>query len=245
MSDEPNQNQPQQPPLNPDLAGYPTVEALVNAYRASGAEGKRQRERAEQLEQQLQAALVENPRAAIPQRNGGGGNTNHATPNPYDQLSEVGVPTEALREAIRAEVRQEFEPISRGFQARGRMIAQHPDYTKFEADVAAFVQSDPELNQTYNRLFAADPVGAFEYAFLKFGDSRRRESRDPNQGTEEDRAHAAIPSNRSGDSRRAPNQDDAVAAAFKRFQETGSSFAAREYAKARLRGVITDEFLMQ
>ncbi len=38
-----------QAPLNPDLAGYPTQEALVQGYRDSGAEAVRQRERADEL----------------------------------------------------------------------------------------------------------------------------------------------------------------------------------------------------
>ena len=241
MPDEPAQ----EPELNPDFAGYPSVEALVNAYRASGEEGKKQRTRADLLEQQLQSVVAVNPRQDVPQRNGNGQFT--SAQSPYDQLSEMGVPVDALRQAIRAEVGEAFTPIAQGFQARGKLIAQHPDYTKFESDVAAYIQSDPELNQTYTRMFNADPVGAFEYAFLKFGDSRRRQSstRESNGDTGEDRAHAAIPSNRSGDSRQPKSNDDAVSAAYKRFQETGSSSAAREYAKARLKNVISDEFLNQ
>ena len=239
MEDEANPNRP----LNPDLVGYPSVEALASAYRATSGEGKKQRERADLLEQQLRSLVTENPRQTVPQRDSNG-RFNGSPPSPYDSLSDVGIPADALREAIRMEVRSEFEPLARGFRARGKMVAAHPDYVQFESDVASYVQSDPELNETYNRLFTADPVGAFEYAFLKFGDNRRRVAGETHQGSAEERSHAAIPSSRSGDSRRVSgSQDEVIADAYRRYQETGSPQAAREYAKARLRTVITDEFL--
>jgi len=55
--------------------------------------------------------------------------------------------------------------------------------------------------------------------------------------------HAAIPTSRSGDGRRAPSQDGAVQEAFERFQKTGSQQDAQAYAKARLKGVIPDRHL--
>lgn len=240
MADEPQDPNQQQAPLNPDLAGYPSVEALVAGYRASGGEAKKWREKSEQLEQQVQTLYqaAVNPRQAVPQR---------TSNSPYDRLAEYGVPADAIKEVVASELQQALQPLSEGFQARNALMSRYPDYTKFESDVAAFVQGDPNLNQTYQRMFAADPVGAFEYAFLKFGESRRRQHTQNGAANGEpagDAVHASIPTARNGDARRQPAaQDAAIEAAYKRFMDTGSSEAARDYAKARLRTVISDEFL--
>lgn len=241
MADEQG-SENQQQPLNPDLAGYPSVEALVAGYRASGGEAKKWREKAEALEQQTQQlyqAMAANPRQPVPQR---------TTNSPYDRLAEYGVPADAIKEVVATELQNALQPLSEGFQARNTLLSRYPDYTKFESDVAAFVQSDPQLNQTYQRMFAADPVGAFEYAFLKFGDSRRRQhsQNGPNGEPVGEAVHASIPTARNGDARRQPSGANAdIENAYKRFMETGTSAAAREYAKARLHNVISDEFLNQ
>lgn len=230
----------QQAELNPDLAGYPSTDALVAGYRASGAEAKKWRETAEASMTRLNAleqrfSGYEQTRQAVPQR----------STNPYDQLSELGVPADPLRTAIQQEVQQLFRPIAEGMNARQRVVGTYPDFVKYESDVASFIESDPNLKQTYDRMFAADPVGAFEYAFLKFGDTRRRSAPATN-GTgaqvQEDRAESQIPGKRSGDARRTPADTD-VQEAYKRYQDTGSSVDARTYAKARLKGIITDDFL--
>lgn len=235
-----NQNNgQQQTELNPDLAGYPSVEALVAGYRASGNEAKKLRERTEALEQQLrqvyQPQYEPNARQAVPQR---------ASNSPYDRLAEYGVPADAIKELVTTELQNALQPIADGFQARNTLLSRHSDYQKFESDVAMFIQSDPQLNQTYQRMFQSDPVGAMEYAFLKFGDSRRRSYQSNGDNPDAGAVHASIPSSRNGDARNLNTQPDAaVAAAYKRYVETGSSDAARDYAKARLRTVISDEFL--
>jgi len=237
MADE-QDKQTQEPPLNPDLAGYPSVEALVAGYRASGNEAKKLRERTAALEQQLQNVYqpAENPRQAVPQR----------PQTAYERLTEYGVPADAIREVVSAELQSALQPLAQGMQARNTLLSQYPDYTKFESDVATFIQSDPQLNQTYQRMFNADPVGAFEYAFLKFGESRRRSNPQTNGEVGADSIHASIPTVRNGDARRqGARTDAAVETAYKRYLETGSTEAAREYAKARLHTVITDEFLNQ
>src|SRR6185295_3325588 len=157
---------PTQPPLNPDLAGYPDTNSLVNGYRASSEEGKRQRERADKLEglvTQLLSNGAANPRQGVPDR--------HASPE--DRLTEFGVPVDALGDFITTRIGQALQPLSDGVQARQTIVGKHPDYVQFEHDVASFIATDPDLAQTYPALFKANPVAAMEYAFLKFGDSRR------------------------------------------------------------------------
>ena len=221
-------------PLNPDLAGYPDANALVQGYRASGEEAKRQKERADRAESMLQQLYQgqENPRQSVKQRG-----------TPADRLTEFGIPVDALNEYFESKLRDAFAPISAGLNARTSLQARYPDYNKFEADVAQYVESDPDTKRSYDKMFTADPAGAFEYAFLKFGESRRRNNRAADE-TSADAVHASIPGARNGDSRRQPQGQQAdVQAAWQQYQKTGSSNDAKAYAKARLHGIVTDEFL--
>ena len=236
--DEPNdQNQGEE-----DLAGYNSTPDLVKAYRASGVEAKRladENRRKDELLAQMQAQMVANPRQDVPNRN-----------DPRSRLDELGIPTDAIDAIVADRVEQRiqaaFMPLARSIEARGNVLAQYPDYQKFESDVAQFMRTDPALNQKYERMFQADPEGAMEYAFMKFGESRKKDHRQSSRERENgEAAHAAIPSSRSGEGRRPESQTDNVREAFKRYQETGSSRDAAAYAKARLRTVIKDEFLNQ
>lgn len=236
MPDEQVQTEEQK--LQADLAGYPSTDALVQGYRASGEEARKQRERADRIEREYQSfksGVEANPRQTVRDRS-----------NPRDRLAEFGVPADAIEELLDAKMSQAFQPIMQGINARQTVMGRYPDYNKFENDVNQFIQSDPDLNQTYQRMFAADPVGAFEYAFLKFGDSRRRGTQQRDEASQEDIAHASMPSMRNGDTRRQPETQTAnVQKAWENYQRTGSTQAARDYAKARLRTVISDDFLNQ
>lgn len=236
-------------PLNPDLAGYPDVPSLVAGYRNSSDEGKRQRERADRLEAFATKLLTEGPganRQDIPDRRG---------PSAMDRLSTFGVPTDALDEYVGGRIKEAVDaalrPLTRGVGARAQVVREHPDYVKFEADVSAFIEQDPLLSRAYPAMFEADPVGALEYAFLRFGESRRRAAGaggGNGNGAGHERpglADAAVPSSRSGDSRRAPDAQGDLQAAFERYQQTGSPRDAERYAKLRLRSVISDQFLNQ
>lgn len=231
-----DQNPNPQQPLNPELAGYPSVEHLVAGYKNSSEEGKRQRERADKLEQLVTQQLManaENQRRTVPDR----------SKKPEDQLTDYGVPVDALDAYLERKFDQKFAPITQGIQARGQIVAKHPDYIQFENDVAQFINTEPDMAQRYNAMFNVDPLGAMEYAFLKFGDSRRGALPSANGGGREGISDASIPSSRSGDGRRAPDQGSAIQSAFERWQKSGSSADAAAYAKTRLRTVITDDFL--
>jgi len=229
--------QTQQAPLNPDLAGYPSVEALVQGYRSSGEEAKRLREQVGKYEsvlaQVVQNGGVPNGRQNVPDR--------RAT-SPQDRLTDFGIPVDALEEIVEQRLQKALEPLSRGIQARGKMVSEHPDYVQFENDVAQFINTDPALSQSYPVMFAADPVGAMEYAFLKFGDSRRRTAGPPEGKTRNGAVDAQIPGSRTGDGRRAPTGDAQIQEAFERFNKTGSSRDAAAYAKARLGPLLKDQF---
>lgn len=241
MADEQNQAQN----LNPDLAGYPDTERLVGAYRASGEEAKKWRERAEAAERQLAEAshrydYAANQRVDIPQR----------PVDPYSQLAEVGIDPNVMRAAVRFEaqgiVQEALQPIAQGFQARNELLGQYPDYQKFEADVASFINADPDISQRYQRMFKSDPAGAMDYAFLKFGESRRRQHSGGSNGVQgQQMTEAQIPSNRSGDARRYDNSEDHAQRAYERWQQSHSTQDALAFAKARLKTAISDEFLNQ
>lgn len=231
MDEQQNQNEQ-------DLMGYPNVDALVAAKRASDAEAKRIAAENQQLR------LIAENRQQVPQRQ-----------SVYERLgTEYGVPGDLLRQAIREEagelVQSAFNPIAQGFQARNKLMASYSDYAKYEPEVASFIQSDPEVNAKYARMFAVDPEAAAEYGYLKFGESRRKNRRDAREEERELRnqtaSEAQIPGGRSGDTRRRPEgNDDEIRAAREAFQKTGSSADATRYAKARLKNVITDDFLNQ
>lgn len=205
----------------PDYAGYPSVEALVSGYKNSGAEAQRWRQRALELE----AALTPAPKPAD---------------NPYDQLSNYGLPVESLREVIGREIQNQFAPLAKGISARSTVLSRYPDYQKFEAEVANFINQDPATQQAYNAMFNADPAGAMEFAFLKFGDHQRRTA-PPDAGKGQERgkqADAAIPS-RGGAPNRQADDGDLTQRAWDHYQKTKDPSA---FIKARLRKAIPDSF---
>lgn len=213
----------------PDLMGYKSVDDLVAAKRASDQEARRMAERIGRLETMMTETMAANPRQPVPNR------------DPYARLDELGVPADAVREAIRNEVTSAisgaFEPIVRGSQARQQVLSRYPDYNKFEADVATFIQSDPDLSQTYQRVFNADPAAAMELAILKFGQTQRGRTA---PAEEPSVTENALPSMRSGDARQPADTREQVRAAWEHFQKTGNP---RAFAAARLRESIPDSFL--
>lgn len=168
---------------------------------------------------------------------------------PEEQLNQLGIPPDPINEMIdqrvNARVNEALAPIARGIEARTQVLARHPDYAKFESDVAQFVQSDPDRAATYDRMFRADPAGAIEYALLAYGDNQRRNGRAPRE-SRSDSVHAQIPSQPSGQSRQQPDGGlRRIEEARKRFEQEGTADAARAYAKARLGMAIPDEFFNQ
>jgi hypothetical protein len=217
-----------------DLAGYPDVNALAQGYRQSGAEAQRQKARADALEQQIQELAAANQR-------------NSQQQDVMSRLKEYGELGELVREVVRTETNQivqdAFQPITKGLAARGEVLARYPDYAQHEQAAFSFVQSDPELSREYNAILRVDPAAAMKYAFMSYGMQQRQNVQPP--GGNDEMAHAQIPNVRSGESRRQPDSTDRVRAAWERYQQTGSRGDAEMYAKARLRTVVTDEFLNQ
>jgi len=243
------EDQSAQQPLNPDLMGYPSVEALVAAKRASDQEAQRLKgraDRADELEAQLsraaQNAFAATPRQDVPDR---------SKPGWYQRLETLGVPPDDIREAIRDEARglvqEELQPLYQMGQARTQVLGKHKDYAQFEAEIGQWINSDQKRAETYGRVFKADPVAAFEWAYHEFGADRRQQYQTGNGG-EPPRAdgavHAQIPSQRSGDSRQQQyNADIGLEQAAQAYRENPTRMTAEAYAKQRLKGIVTDEHL--
>ncbi len=223
---------PQQPA---DVGGYPSQEELLKAYRASSNEGKRLAAENAKLTAEKEAIWnAVNQRPDIQHRS-----------RPEDRLAEYGIPADAIDEFVNERVARALAPLSQGFEARNRVLNEYPDYNKFEADVAQFIQSDPDMSQRYAKMFSVDPVGAMELAFLKFGEAKRRTAPAPTPQTGGS-SEAALPTQRSGDARRVDETNSqSIEDAWEAYKKSGSKADAERYAHARLKDVIKEDFLRQ
>ena len=218
----------------PDFAGYSSSEELARGYRASSQEAKRLSQENQRLQEAYQSAAV-NQRQDIPNRT-----------SPSDRLAEFGIPADALNDFVNERVGQALRPLAEGFQARGRVLNEYPDYQKYEDDVANFINADPDFSQRYARMFSADPVAAMELAFLKFGESKRKSAPSPKSPNAQEMADASLPGERTGESRRSvPQNQQDVDSAWKNYQKSGSKADAEAFARARLKDVIKEDFLRQ
>ena len=227
MADE--QKEPEQAP---DLMGYPSVEALVSAKRASDQEAMRMKERLDMLE-----------RAYVQQAQ----NAPHGN-DPRQRMLDQGIPVDELDRYVDTKLQQRmeeaFRPITQTFQARGQVLARYPDYAKFEPEVSQFINTDPELAQTFGKMAQVDPAAALEYSYLKYGESRRKSApQGDKRKVQSAAAEMQIPTQRSGDTRNSDTTgNDDVERARAHYEKTGDP---RAYAKTRLRQVIPDTFFQQ
>lgn len=91
-----------------------------------------------------------------------------ARSNPLDALAEAGVPVVELKELIKEQVMQGFQPIIQGANARQTMVQDYPEFAQFEGELAQFIEANPQLKARYNRAYAADPEVALKWAFTEF-----------------------------------------------------------------------------
>lgn len=218
----------------PDFAGYPNSDELARGYRNSSTEAKRLAAENQRLQEQLQG-FAANQRPDIPNRS-----------RPEDRLAEFGIPTDALEEFFVQRLGKAFEPLARAAQARPQVISEYPDYVTYETAVNDWVRSDPKRAAEYDNRFPGDPVGAMKLAFLEFG-AEKRKTATPTPQNAQEMADASLPGGRSGETRRPENYSNAgdIAEAWKNYQKSGSRADAETYARARLKNVISEEFLRQ
>ncbi len=230
---------PEQAANPPDLMGYPSVEALVQAKRAGDAEAKRLHEENQRYASQMAATQ----RPAIEFRN----------PDPYSELETIGVPTSHLRAAIQQEAAKFFEPVVQQIRgqanARSSMVSTYGnDYVQFEQEVAQHVQANPELQAQYSAIFNSHPeqgpVAAAKFAFLDFAETKRRSAPEP-QDTRPDQARAAVPTSKGGEgkTRTSDSAQERVNRAWDAWQKNPNRHTAEQYARARFKTAVSDEFL--
>ena len=223
-----------QPTANqPDYAGYPDLDALKEGYRQSGTEAKRLKTQVDQLAQLVQ--YYTNAYGTNPTPQGG-----QPAGRPEDRLRDWGIPVDELQTFVDSRVKQTLQPLSEGWRARNRLLASHPDYAQHEQPFMGWLESDPDVSASYQRLSQADPAAALEWAYLRYGKSQPAKPAPPTPPN--GAGEAALPQGRAGESRRRPEGDDLRERAWEHFQQTGNPEA---YANARLSQVIPDEFLNQ
>ena len=209
------------------------LSAVTRDYSASSREAKRLADHVQALQSAYEA-----PRQQIPQRAS------------YEQeLEQAAIPVNALDqyvgERIQRGIHDAFQPLMRGMSARSTMVGEYgEDYNKFEAKMMAYINSDPERQAAYQRTFQADPVVAFDWAFLKYGQSERQNHPTRNGGTRQDEVEAQIPTTRHGDTRRRGRGDEsALAEAAQAYRQSPTPANAQAYAKVRLKQAISDDHL--
>lgn len=220
----------------PDFAGYQNVEQLAQGYRNSGQEAQRQKARADMLEQQLAQVAMQH-QAQMQQE---------PTPrNVRSRLQDVGMPVDDILELTREVIGDALKPMYGVAMARPRMLANYgDDYSKFESQIYAHINSDPNLVQRHNQMLTVDPEAAAEWAYLKFGDHQRRHqpAQAPNGQVEQARAEASIPNTRASEQRSSPgeaDQQESRRRAWDHYQKTGNPEA---YARLRIKETLSPDF---
>lgn len=110
-------------------------------------------------------------------------------------LDEVGVPVDALAELIREEQQKFFAPMMAAQEARTAVSREFPDFQSKEEKVASFLEGNSTLKARYQKLYAADPAGAMEWAYSTY--SRMTDT----PHTEDTRTDGRLPAMSGGESR--------------------------------------------
>jgi hypothetical protein len=228
MADQPNT------PEQPDYAGYPSLEHLKQGYRNSSQEAQRLKAQAEMLEQQLAQVALQRTQAPQPQRNA------------RERLQEVGMPVDDMMELISTSLGEALKPMYGAAMARPRMLATYgDDFGKFESQIYASINADPNLVQKHNQLMMVDPETAAEWAYLRYSEQQRRQhtqTQPPNGAVEQARSEASIPNSRSSDQRQSPGEADQAESrrrAWEHYQKTGNPEA---YARLRIKESLSPDF---
>lgn len=148
-------------PAERKFAGkYKSVDDLENGYWESQREAMRIMAENEALKRQASQPHV-------------------PPPEPLAPLEDYGIPPHLIRQAISAEVerrvveqvQQEFQrafaPMVQGMSARAAVARRFKDFEERLPEISAHIGSDPALTERYNRMSAADPEMAMEWAYME------------------------------------------------------------------------------
>ena len=158
----------------PLLAGkYKSTEELERGYQNLFTEGQKIVEQKKALEQRV--AQLESWTAPA-----GGDVSSRQLPSdreaarvrPMDALAMAGIPVQELRDYVREELRAEIQPIFQGAQARQSVMQDYPEFSKFEPELAQFLEANPGLNSRYTKAYATDPDWALRGLYEEFRKTR-------------------------------------------------------------------------
>jgi hypothetical protein len=152
------------------------------------------------------------------------------------QLKEALVPTvrELLSEAL--------DPLVQGANARAQMLRTYPEFGQEEIAIQQHLASNPRMLETYNRIAAADPYAANEFAFAQY--RLNKPAPTPNGSRVIDareRTNASLPKGATGaarqDAKKGGFDMEVYQDLIKEGRESGDYTKAIDY---RLRGVVPE-----
>ena len=166
--------------------------------------------------------------------------------SPADRLTEFGVPVDAVR-ALFAEEQAKMMKAANAIERANR----DPFFAQNAPRMAEYMANDPNLAQSVSRIGAEDPDAAIDYLTMRYKRDMGGGRQSPNgDGMERyTKGTTYLMGGPPPEQRQPPvahpvwGNGDAVDQARARYQQTGSRQDAVSYAKARLRNVISDDFL--
>lgn len=168
-----------------------------------------------------------------------------------ERLSEYGIPVDAVEGLVQDAVEKRMQRFGQELGAV-QQIAADPWMVSHAEQIANFVASDPRRSESYNRLNQADPQAALEYAtgLYRASTGGRPAGDGLESWTKETRM--LMPGVPSAQQQQPPpvshpvyGNGNAVEQARAEYNRTGTREAARQYAKARLKTVIDENWLRQ
>jgi hypothetical protein len=81
-----------------------------------------------------------------------------------EELEGIGVPPELVERMID----EKFKALGEALSAMQVMEQRHPGFQAHAPAIGRFIESDPRLKSSYDRMSAADPAGALEWAGMKY-----------------------------------------------------------------------------
>src|SRR5262245_46964615 len=151
-----------------------------------------------------------------------------------ERLTEFGIPVDAVKGVVLEQLGA-VQAVQNS--TVGRWVQQN------DAQIASYLQRHPDVAGAVGRMMGADAGGAVEFLALKMQQEGR--GAPARSGFEGRAGMLPMPGEHFVSEQASPSAPpgEELQAAFDGFQRSGSRRAAERYAHARLRGVISDDFL--
>jgi hypothetical protein len=160
--------------------------------------------------------------------------------NPYQELAEQGIDPSPIDRLLTAKLQEFVGPLVAGARADEQVAATYPEFPQAKPMVRKFLNDRPELSQRYDVMWRQDPVGANEWAFLRWQREAGAPPAGPPAPPEPGKGDAALPGT-SGSARSVPDdRQERLNNALEYYQRFGNE---SPLVHERLRGIVTDEHL--